>query len=146
MRAACQAASTLVLVTSREPEDALYQELVGPEGHAPGLKVQRIGDCRQPALIAHAVYAGYQAARELDEEDAAAAAAARSLRDLKRRGFAHSSSIESVSTALRRAMKSSIASSCAGSIPGSSYSASIFFHTRWARCSAVSRPSSDHCS
>ena len=65
-----QAASTLVLVTSREPEDALYQELVGPEGHAPGLKVQRIGDCRQPALIAHAVYAGYQAARELDEEDA----------------------------------------------------------------------------
>ena len=64
------AASTLVLVTSREPEDALYQELVGPEGHAPGLKVQRIGDCRQPALIAHAVYAGYQAARELDEEDA----------------------------------------------------------------------------
>ena len=63
-------ASTLVLVTSREPEDALYHELVGPEGQAPELRVQRIGDCRQPALIAHAVYAGHQAARELDEADA----------------------------------------------------------------------------
>ena len=29
--------------------------------------IQRIGDCRQPALIAHAVYAGHRAARELGE-------------------------------------------------------------------------------
>jgi dimethylamine/trimethylamine dehydrogenase len=62
------AASTLLLVTSREPQDALYRELVGPEGCAPELKIQHIGDCRQPALIAHAVYAGHKAARELDQE------------------------------------------------------------------------------
>ncbi len=58
----------------------------------------------------------------------------------------YSSSMVSVSTALRRAMKSSIASSCAGSMLGSWYSASIFFHTRLARCSAVRLPSSVHCS
>ncbi|HXR20307.1 MAG TPA: FAD-dependent oxidoreductase [Steroidobacteraceae bacterium] len=59
------AASTLVLVTSREPNDALYRELVGLEGPSPDLSIQRIGDCRQPALIAHAVYAGHAAARAL---------------------------------------------------------------------------------
>jgi dimethylamine/trimethylamine dehydrogenase len=62
-----RAASTLVLVTSREPSDALYRELVGAEGESVDLKIQRIGDCRQPALIAHAVYAGHKAARELGE-------------------------------------------------------------------------------
>jgi dimethylamine/trimethylamine dehydrogenase len=61
-----QRASTLVLVTSREPSDELYRELVGEEGAVPALKIQRIGDCLQPALIAHAVYAGHRAARELD--------------------------------------------------------------------------------
>jgi dimethylamine/trimethylamine dehydrogenase len=54
-------------VTSREPVDALYRELAGPEGESADLKIQRIGDCRQPALIAHAVYAGHKAARELDQ-------------------------------------------------------------------------------
>tara|TARA_B100000795_G_scaffold4404_1_gene3097 strand:+ start:30 stop:215 length:186 start_codon:yes stop_codon:yes gene_type:complete len=29
--------------------------------------LQRIGDCAAPGLIAHAVYAGHQAARELGE-------------------------------------------------------------------------------
>ena len=29
--------------------------------------IQRIGDCRQPALDRHAVYAGHKAARELGE-------------------------------------------------------------------------------
>jgi hypothetical protein len=29
-------------------------------------RMQRIGDCCQPALIAHAVFSGHQAARELD--------------------------------------------------------------------------------
>ena len=60
-----QAAGTLVLVTSREPQDALYRELIEPAGSEPALRIQRIGDCRQPALIAHAVYAGHEAAREL---------------------------------------------------------------------------------
>jgi dimethylamine/trimethylamine dehydrogenase len=60
------ATASLVLVTSREPDDALYRELVGEDpGDAPS-KIQAIGDCVQPALIAHAVYAGHRAARELD--------------------------------------------------------------------------------
>lgn len=59
--------STLVLVTSREPRDELYRELAGEEGPATGLDLRCIGDCRQPALIAHAVYSGHQAARELGE-------------------------------------------------------------------------------
>lgn len=62
-----RAASTLVLVTSREPSDALYRELAGPESESLDPKIQRIGDCRQPALIVHAVYAGHKAARELGE-------------------------------------------------------------------------------
>jgi dimethylamine/trimethylamine dehydrogenase len=66
-------AATLILVTSREPRDELYRELVGEEGSAPGLKVRRIGDCRQPALIAHAVFSGHEAARELDQQDDAKA-------------------------------------------------------------------------
>jgi dimethylamine/trimethylamine dehydrogenase len=56
------AADALVLVTSREPEDRLYRELCG-EAERPG--IHRIGDCRQPALIAHAVYAGHRLGREL---------------------------------------------------------------------------------
>ena len=62
-----QSASTLILVTSREPQEELYRELVGEEPGGSALKIQRIGDCRQPALIAHAVYSGHEAARELDE-------------------------------------------------------------------------------
>lgn len=58
-------AETLVLVTSREPEDALYRELVG-EAEEASARIQRIGDCLQPALIAHAVYSGHKAGRELD--------------------------------------------------------------------------------
>jgi len=64
------AATAIVLVTSRQPEELLYRELVG-EGadDAPsaneGPRVERIGDCLQPALIAHAVYSGHRAARAL---------------------------------------------------------------------------------
>ena len=61
------ACTTLVLVTSREPQDELYYELVGSDGKSAEPKVQRIGDCRQPGIIAQAVYAGHEAARELDE-------------------------------------------------------------------------------
>jgi dimethylamine/trimethylamine dehydrogenase len=70
-------AATLVLVTSREPLDSLYQELAGHDKDATIGSVQRIGDCRQPALIAHAVYAGHKAARELG----ASAASEEPLRD-----------------------------------------------------------------
>jgi len=59
--------ATLVLVTSREPEDHLYYELVGSDDTPADLRVQRIGDCRQPGIIAQAVYAGHEAARGLDE-------------------------------------------------------------------------------
>ena len=62
-----QGASAVVLVTAREPREELYRELVGEEPAAAALRIQRIGDCRQPALIAHAVYSGHRAARELDE-------------------------------------------------------------------------------
>ena len=40
------------------------RELTG-EGDGDESAIQRIGDCRQPAPIANAVYAGHKAAREL---------------------------------------------------------------------------------
>jgi len=43
------------------------------------LRVRRIGDCRQPALIAHAVFAGHQAARELDDPESSAPGRDRSV-------------------------------------------------------------------
>ena len=60
-------ASALVLVTAREPDEALYRELAGEgeDERATESSIQRIGDCRQPALIASAVYSGHRAAREL---------------------------------------------------------------------------------
>ncbi len=65
-RARQHAANALVLVTSREPDDALYRELVPDADGGPTGEIRRIGDCAQPALIAHAVYSGHKAARELD--------------------------------------------------------------------------------
>jgi dimethylamine/trimethylamine dehydrogenase len=58
-------ADALVLVTSREPNDALYRALVGEDPEPGSASIAMIGDCAQPALIAHAVYAGHKAAREL---------------------------------------------------------------------------------
>jgi dimethylamine/trimethylamine dehydrogenase len=55
----------LVLVTSREPDEALYRELVGEDPADELAAVQAIGDCAQPALIAHAVHSGHKTAREL---------------------------------------------------------------------------------
>ncbi|MGA2778385.1 MAG: FAD-dependent oxidoreductase [Steroidobacteraceae bacterium] len=66
-------ASAVVLVTSRVSDDSLYRALLG-DADAPAEdraarsepeSVQRIGDCLQPALIAHAVYSGHRAGREL---------------------------------------------------------------------------------
>jgi dimethylamine/trimethylamine dehydrogenase len=71
------AATAVVLVTSREPDEVLYRELVGEgvdespdegrdaRGHGSGPRIRRIGDCQAPALIVHAVYSGHRAAREL---------------------------------------------------------------------------------
>jgi dimethylamine/trimethylamine dehydrogenase len=74
-----ESAATLVLVTSREPEESLYRTLVGEEPVGPASRVLRIGDCRAPGLIAHAVYAGHKAARELDEAAAAPVGRDRSI-------------------------------------------------------------------
>ena len=49
--------SALLLVTSREPDDRLFQQL--PRGSA-----SRIGDCLVPSSIADAIYAGHRFARE----------------------------------------------------------------------------------
>ena len=56
-------AAAAVLVTAREPDEALYRELVGEDGVEP--EFRRIGDCQAPGLIANAVYSGHRAAREL---------------------------------------------------------------------------------
>ena len=59
---------TLVPVTSREPEEALYLALAADEGRlreAGIVSLERIGDCAAPGLIAAAVFAGHRYAREL---------------------------------------------------------------------------------
>jgi dimethylamine/trimethylamine dehydrogenase len=62
-------ARAVVSVTSRLPEEALYQALQVDPGalKKAGIKsVTRIGDCLAPGFIAHAVYSGHRYARELD--------------------------------------------------------------------------------
>lgn len=62
--------ATLVLVTMRLPNDAIYQELTADSRTATesGIKsITRIGDCYGPSTIAAAVYSGHRAAREMDE-------------------------------------------------------------------------------
>lgn len=61
---------SLVLVTSRLPNDRVYGDLEGrrAEWDASGIRsVRLIGDAQAPGTIAAAVYAGHRAARELDE-------------------------------------------------------------------------------
>ncbi|MDA1072463.1 MAG: NADH:flavin oxidoreductase, partial [Proteobacteria bacterium] len=62
---------TVVMVTSRLPEDALYRDLAGDPGRLAAAGVttlRRIGDCHGPATIAAAVYEGHRFARELGEQ------------------------------------------------------------------------------
>ncbi|MFP6743875.1 MAG: FAD-dependent oxidoreductase [Alphaproteobacteria bacterium] len=64
-------AASVVMVVSRLPDDALYQELVAnPDGlRGAGIEtLKRIGDCHGPATIAAAVYEGHRFARELGED------------------------------------------------------------------------------
>jgi dimethylamine/trimethylamine dehydrogenase len=49
-----------VMVTTREPNDALYHELCDE------LDLERVGDCGAPGIIASAVMAGHRYAREMD--------------------------------------------------------------------------------
>ena len=62
-------ADSIVLVTARDPIDALYYEL---EDHLQSNKanftISKIGDCDAPSIIADAVFAGHRWARELDEK------------------------------------------------------------------------------
>jgi dimethylamine/trimethylamine dehydrogenase len=53
-------ASTVVLVTSREPQDDLYTSLRDE------IDIERIGDCLAPGTIATSVYSGHKYAREMD--------------------------------------------------------------------------------
>jgi dimethylamine/trimethylamine dehydrogenase len=67
-------AASIVMVTSRVPEDALFHALMAQEARFAdaGLKgVRRIGDCYGPSIIAAAVYEGHRYARELGSEPAA---------------------------------------------------------------------------
>lgn len=60
----------IVTITSRLPDDALYQQLLlrqGDWGGAGIRSVRCIGDAEAPGLIAHAIYAGHRYARELQE-------------------------------------------------------------------------------
>jgi dimethylamine/trimethylamine dehydrogenase len=62
--------NSLMLVTARLPEDALYHQLTRqPDAlQAKGIaSVTRIGDCLAPGTLASAVYCGHRYARELDE-------------------------------------------------------------------------------
>ncbi|MCP4390298.1 MAG: FAD-dependent oxidoreductase [Gammaproteobacteria bacterium] len=53
--------NSLLLVTSRKPDDSLFHQL--PPGSA-----RRIGDCLVPSSIADAVYSGHRCAREYGED------------------------------------------------------------------------------
>jgi dimethylamine/trimethylamine dehydrogenase len=62
--------ASLILVTSRAPENQLCDELTSDSDalRAAGIeRVTRIGDCHVPGAVVHAVYDGHKFARELDE-------------------------------------------------------------------------------
>ena len=62
-------ANHVIMITSRLPNDRVYQELVDqPEDwKEAGVKsVSRIGDCEAPNIIAAAVHSGHRWARSLD--------------------------------------------------------------------------------
>ena len=65
-----QACASVLSITARLPDDALYHELAAREADwsAAGIRsVRCIGDALAPGAIVHAVYAGHRYARELGE-------------------------------------------------------------------------------
>ena len=71
-REVCFDAVSLVMVTLRTPGDRLYEDLrARPEALArAGIgRVDRIGDCEAPGLIADAVFAGHRLARHFDRPE-----------------------------------------------------------------------------
>jgi len=62
-------ADALVLVTARDPRDALLSDLRGDDRAANGLRsLVAIGDCLAPGTVAAAIYLGHLAARNLEGE------------------------------------------------------------------------------
>ncbi|HWS25723.1 MAG TPA: NADH:flavin oxidoreductase, partial [Xanthomonadales bacterium] len=62
--------ASVVTITARLPEDALYQELLARRAEWAEAGIQRvdcIGDAHAPGLVVHAVYAGHRYAREFDD-------------------------------------------------------------------------------
>jgi len=62
---------TLILVTSRIPNDTLWHELSAKKGTWKDLGIEsvtRIGDCLQPGLIAMAVQSGHRFVRAIEEK------------------------------------------------------------------------------
>ncbi len=62
--------ASVVAITARLPDDALYQDLLAREAEWPDAGIARvdcIGDAHAPGLIVHAVYAGHRYAREFDD-------------------------------------------------------------------------------
>jgi len=55
-------AAQVVMVTSRQPQDALYHEF------AERVEITRVGDCSSPSLVAMAVFSGHRYGRNLDTE------------------------------------------------------------------------------
>ncbi len=67
------AADSVVLVTSRFPDDGLFRELVARRHEWDQARIESvrcIGDADAPATIAHAVFAGRRYAEDLDEPEA----------------------------------------------------------------------------
>ncbi|HEY6645066.1 FAD-dependent oxidoreductase [Povalibacter sp.] len=63
------ACASVLTITARLPDDALYQSLLSRQSQwaDAGIEgVTAIGDCLAPGLIAHAVYAGHRYAQEFD--------------------------------------------------------------------------------
>jgi len=63
-------ADSVVLVTARLPENALYDELMARQAdwESAGIRgVRAVGDAWAPSTIAAAVYAGHRYAEELDD-------------------------------------------------------------------------------
>jgi dimethylamine/trimethylamine dehydrogenase len=59
----------VVIVGHREPDDALYQSLIGAATASGSPAIQLLGDALAPGAIVHAVHSGHSFARGLVETD-----------------------------------------------------------------------------